>query len=173
MKRLIAAAGLIMVLLSAFEVQAGDPDAILGKWCDEERKIEFEIYKYDGKFIGKILWLREPYYPADDPKGMGGKPRVDRENPETAKRNRPLLGIDVVWNLVYAGENTWTDGLIYDPRNGSIYHCKVTIEGNDMMSVRNFIGVSLLGITKTLTRLNKPQDFAENQRNDASKTRMR
>ncbi len=142
-----------LVLCMVPAAGAQSPDAVLGKWWNEEKDAQVEIYSCEGKYCGKIVMLKEPNYPADDPKGMAGKPKVDRENPEADMRGRPLLGMNLVWGFTPAGENVWEGGLIYNPREGKTYKCKLTLESPDRLKVRGFIGISLIGKTNVWTRV--------------------
>jgi len=151
-KGFLFAAVLVMVLF-ATSVFAAGPDDIVGKWWNQEKTSQIEIFAYQGTYAGKIVWLKDPLYPADDPKGMGGKPRVDRENPDASKRGNPLLGMVMVWGFTYSGDNLWENGFIYDPRDGKTYKCKMTLKKKDVLDVRGFIGVSLFGKTNTWTRV--------------------
>ena len=99
-------------------LHAQNPDAIVGKWWNEEKTAQIEVYSCDGKFCGKIIWLKEPHYPAEDPKGMAGKPRIDRENPDPSKKEGPILGMNMVWGFSFSKETLWEGGFIYDPREG-------------------------------------------------------
>ncbi len=142
-----------LVLCMVPAAGAQSPDAVLGKWWNEEKDAQVEIYSCEGKYCGKIVMLKEPNYPANDPKGMAGKPKVDRENPEADKRERPLLGMNLVWGFTPAGEKAWEGGLIYNPREGKTYKCKLTLESPDRLKVRGFIGISLIGKTNVWTRV--------------------
>jgi uncharacterized protein (DUF2147 family) len=143
--------GILLILASVANTQT--PDAIVGKWWNEEKDAQIEVYPCEGKFCGKIIWLKEPNYPDNDPKGMGGKPRVDRENPDSSKRERPTLGMNIVWGFVHSGEHLWEGGFIYNPRDGKTYKCKLTLENPDRLKVRGFVGVSLIGKTNIWTRV--------------------
>jgi uncharacterized protein (DUF2147 family) len=153
MRKSLFAIGIIVVFLFAPAVHAADSGAILGKWWNQEKTSQIEIVRHQGKYVGKIVWLKDPVYPADDPKGMAGKTKVDRENPDLSKRNQPLLGMIMVWGFTYAGDNLWENGSIYDPREGKTYRCKMTLKSPDVLDVRGFIGVSLFGKTNTWTRV--------------------
>ncbi len=139
-------------LLLVFDLHAQTPDAILGTWWNQEKEAQIEIYKCDGRYCGRIVFLKEPNYPANDPKGMAGKPKVDRENPDPAKREQPILGINLVGGFIHTGKNIWENGFIYDPRDGKTYKCKMTLESPDNLKVRGFIGISLIGKTNNWTR---------------------
>ncbi len=145
--------GMGVGLLLASAVHAQNPDAIVGKWWNQEKEAQIEIYACDGKYCGRIAWLKEPNYLADDPKGMSGKPRIDRENPDPSKRERPILGMNLVWGFSFSGGNLWEGGFIYDPREGKTYKCKMTLVSPDHLKVRGFIGISLIGKTNDWARV--------------------
>ena len=153
MKKAFMVFGLMAALLMTSAVHAQNPDAIVGKWWNQEKEAQIEIYACDGKYCGKIVWLIQPNYPAEDQKGMGGKPRVDRENPDPTKKGRSILGMDLLWGFTFSGGNLWEGGNIYDPREGKTYKCKMTLETPDQLKVRGFLGISLIGKTNEWTRV--------------------
>jgi len=152
-KRILFLLALALALSLAAAGFAQKPDALLGKWWNEEKDAHIEIYSCADKICGKIVWLKEPNYPADDPKGMAGKTKVDRENPDPAKKGQPILGLNLVWGFTPAGENVWEGGSIYNPREGKTYRCKMTLENLDTLKVRGFIGISLIGKTNIWARV--------------------
>ncbi len=153
MKRLAYALAAVFLLCLCGNAYAQNADAIVGKWLDGKGKAHIEIYKGDGgKYFGKIVWLKEPAYPADDKKGMAGKTKVDRENPDPAKRNQPILGLLILRDFVFSG-SIWEQGRIYDPENGKDYKCKMTLSTPDTLDVRGFIGFSMFGRTDNWTRV--------------------
>jgi uncharacterized protein (DUF2147 family) len=153
MKRIAVLLGLSFLLFLPAGLHAQKADAIVGKWLNGKQTAHVEIVKADGKYSGKIVWLKEPVYPANDKKGMAGKEKVDRENPDPARRNRPTLGLLVLRGFVFASEGHWDSGLIYDPENGKDYKCKMTLKSADVLDVRGYIGISLIGRTETWTRV--------------------
>ena len=153
MKKILVLLPLGIILILASVAVAQDPEPFVGKWWTEERDAQIEIYSCEGKLCGKIVWLKEPNFPEDDSKGMGGKPKIDRENPDVSKRERPLLGMNLVWGFTPSGKNIWEGGFIYDPRDGKSYKCKLTLENPDRLKVRGFIGISLLGKSTTWSRV--------------------
>ena len=153
MKKTLIIFGMAVALLLASRVHSQNPDAIVGIWWNQEKEAQIEIYPCDGKYCGRIIWLKEPNYLANDPKGMAGKPKVDRENPDPSKRERPILGMNLVWGFSFSGRNLWENGFIYDPREGKTYKCKMTLETPDHLKVRGFIGISLIGKTNDWSRV--------------------
>jgi uncharacterized protein (DUF2147 family) len=145
---------LILISLALFSTAsaAERADAILGLWTTEGDKARVGIAQENGVYAGRIVWLKEPLYPADDSQGMSGKPKVDRKNPDIALRARPILGLALVNGFHYAGSNVWSGGTIYDPESGKIYSCKITLMANGSLQVRGYIGISLFGRTTVWAR---------------------
>ena len=153
MKKIACLLGLVFLLFAPVRANAQNQDAVLGKWLNGKQTAQIEITKSDGKYFGKIVWLKEPVYPGDDKKKMAGKQKVDRENPDPTRHATPLLGLLVLRNFVFAGKNLWEQGQIYDPDNGKDYRCKMTLTSADVLNVRGFIGISLIGRTDVWTRV--------------------
>ena len=118
-------------------------DKIEGLWLNEEKDAKIQIYKArDGKFYGKIVWLRDPI--------ENGKPKMDKKNPKDQLKNQPLVEL-VILKGFNADGNTYEDGTIYDPNNGKTYDCKMTYKGKTL-AIRGFIGFSLFGRTTVWER---------------------
>jgi uncharacterized protein (DUF2147 family) len=152
MKRLMILAAGIMFLWAASSAIGAETDGILGVWLTQGGKYKVEIFKCGEAFCGKVVGLAEPEYPVGDEKGMAGKAKVDRNNPEESLRSRPLLGLQIMKGFTYAGNGTWKGGTIYDPDNGKTYKCKITQPKADQLNVRGYIGISLLGRTEEWVR---------------------
>jgi uncharacterized protein (DUF2147 family) len=130
---------------STFFAQNAEADKILGTWLTTEGKAKIQITKYGEKYGGKIVWLKVP-------NDENGKPKVDKKNPDESKRQNPTLGLSNLLGFVYDGDGKYEDGTIYDPANGKTYQCVMTLEG-DVLKVRGFVGVTMLGRTETWTRV--------------------
>ena len=146
------AAVVALFLLTAIALNAAEPSPIVGVWTTDEAKGTVEVFEREGKFCARIVSLAEPNYPADDKKGMGGKPRIDRENPDPKLRDRPIIGLEIMHGLKPASTNKWDGGRIYDPETGNTYSCKMTLVKTNELHLRGFLGISLIGRTTTWTR---------------------
>jgi uncharacterized protein (DUF2147 family) len=59
----------------------------------------------------------------------------------------------VLKNFVFDGKDEWEDGTIYDPKNGKTYSCYIRYaEYPNLLKIRGYIGVSLLGRTTYWTK---------------------
>jgi uncharacterized protein (DUF2147 family) len=155
MKRIAAA--VITVLFMVAPLMAGDGDAILGVWATDPDgnggQAHIEIYAVGDHYSGKIVWLEEPLYTAEDEDGEEGEPKIDRNNPDPDLQSRPIMGLELMQGFKFDGKGTWKKGTIYDPDNGKTYKCKVRIGGDGELNVRGYIGVSMLGRTSVWTRV--------------------
>jgi len=123
---------------------AQSKDAIVGKWLNSSGEGQIEIYKKGDKYYGKLAWLKEP--------NLNGKPKTDSKNPTGSLQNRPLLNLEILKDFVYE-DGKWTDGTIYDPKSGKTYSCNISLKSNEVMNVRGYIGISLLGRSETFRRV--------------------
>jgi uncharacterized protein (DUF2147 family) len=144
---------LFMITLSSFcflFIQNADADKIAGTWLNQEGTAQIQVVKLEsgafaGKYYGKIVWLQTP---EED-----GKPKMDKNNPDAAKKTTPLMGLIILKDFKYdEGSKEWNGGTIYDPKNGKTYSCKINLKENKL-NVRGYVGISLLGRTAVWTRV--------------------
>ena len=83
-----------------------------------------------------------------------GKPKVDDENPDPALQDRPIIGLVILKDFEFDGEEEWEDGTIYDPKNGKTYSCYMHIDEEGVLKIRGFIGFSWIGRSSYWTRVN-------------------
>jgi uncharacterized protein (DUF2147 family) len=150
MKKIIATAAMLVLL--AATAYAGGGDDILGVWNNQEKDAKIEIQKCGDTYCGKIVWLMVPNYPAGSEEGVPGTPKVDHNNPDKNLRRSPVMGLQIVHDFSYAGNNKWTGGRVYDPKNGRTYSGKLTLVSPTQLNLRGFIGISLIGRTAVWTK---------------------
>ena len=141
MKTILLTALLAITFASTIKAQT-KADAILGEWLSEKKDSRFLIYKQGTEYYGKIVW------------GTGSDPK-DSKNPDEKLRGRELIGLTMLNEFVFDGDDTWEDGTIYDPREGKTYSCKLNLKSTDQLCVRGFIGISLFGRSEIWTRFKK------------------
>lgn len=135
-----------MNVSKAQTAEVPESDKIVGVWEVGSGKARVKISKYGDKFGGKIVWLKEPTY-AD------GTKKVDKNNPDETKRSTPLLGYNNLLGFSYKGKSEYDGGTIYDPENGNVYNCNISLKDDNTLEVRGYIGVSLFGRTDTWKRV--------------------
>jgi uncharacterized protein (DUF2147 family) len=130
-----------------------ESDSMLGSWNNEEHDASIEIYRCGEKYCGRITWIKEPTYPTNDKNRKDGQPRTDDNNPDPKLRNRPIIGLTIMKDFIYAGKNIWEGGTVYDPKNGKTYKGKMTLISHNQMKLRGFVIFSLFGRTTVWTRI--------------------
>ncbi len=157
MRRTLLMVVAAMVVLAAIPVVAGDGDDVLGLWATapgtENGQAHVEVVRNGEVYSGHIVWLEKPTYPPDDPGGMAGQARVDRNNPDAALRSQPIIGLEIFDGMVWDGKSEWRKGRIYDPDNGKTYKCYMRLDPDGTLKLRGYIGFSLLGRTSVWTRV--------------------
>ena len=69
------------------------------------------------------------------------------------RKNQPVIGLVIIRNMKQDG-NEYDGGDILDPESGSVYRCKMHLEQDGTrLSLRGYIGFSLLGRSQTWERL--------------------
>lgn len=129
---------------------AGD---ISGTWrtLDEETgKSRADVVmskQEDGTYSGRISVVR----PLE-----GEEPVMICEKCRGDLKNAPLVGLEIVKGFKRNDKhpNEYSDGQVLDPKNGKVYKGKATLSDDGKeLSMRGFIGISLLGRTTVWTRI--------------------
>lgn len=122
----------LSVAASAALAQTNPPNA-LGLWLDDEGKAGIQIERCERALCGKVVWLKEP-------NDTAGKPWKDILNPEAAKRDTPVCGLQIIGDLKRETDGNWTGGWVYDPEEGKRYNFEVTVKDADTLQVLAFEG---------------------------------
>ncbi len=61
-------------------------------------------------------------------------PGKDDRNPDPSKRNRSVLGMEVLIDMRPAGENLWS-GTSYNADDGQYYSAKISLEGESSLKI--------------------------------------
>jgi uncharacterized protein (DUF2147 family) len=143
---------IVAVFLMASVARASEGDAILGSWNTEEHDAVIEIFRCGDSYCGRIAWIKEPNYTAEDRNGKEGQPKVDANNPDPGLRNRPLVGLELMRDFAYAGNNVWKGGKIYDPERGKTYNGFMSLISRNTLHLKGYILIPLFGRTTVWTR---------------------
>lgn len=147
MKQKIASLILIASLISFIAHSQNKADDITGIWLTGGKEpAKIQIYKAGEKYFGKIIWLQNPT--------ENGKPKVDINNPDKAKRSNPVIGLVILSGFKFDGDEEWKGGDIYDPESGKTYSSYMYLKDKTTLKVRGYAGISLFGRTETWTRTN-------------------
>lgn len=135
-----------LVLLFVLFFQIVQSQSFLGKWktIDDEtgkEKAVVEIYEVDGKIYGRIVEILEVEHRFKKCTLCQG-----------TDKDKPIMGLIFIKGLTKDGDE-YSGGKILDPKNGKLYKCYITLEGDDKLKVRGYIGISLFGRTQYWKRV--------------------
>ncbi len=140
----VAATILAAAALAERAAIAAEKLSPLGVWLalgDDGGKGHIEIYECGDKLCGKLVWSSDPEV-------------RDIHNPDESKRDRLVVGTDILTELTPDGENFWDSGRIYDSTTGKTWNCNITVlPGNDKLKIRGYWGISLFGQSRVWDRV--------------------
>lgn len=116
----------------------------VGTWLsfdDETGEVNshLKITEKDGKLYCHIAKLIEPEFTTCT------KCKGD-------KKDQPMVGLEIIWDLKQKSKTKWTGGKILDPEIGKTYKCKIEVAG-DKLKVRGYLGSPMFGRTVEWKRL--------------------
>lgn len=138
MKSIPAAVAALTMSLLANPAWAADPS---GLWLTDDGGAKIKVAKCGANICGNVAWLR-------DPNDATGKPKTDKNNADTSKRGRPIIGLPIVLSMKPDGADKWS-GQIYNAEDGKTYAANITLAGTTM-KVQGC--VSVFCKTRTWTR---------------------
>jgi uncharacterized protein (DUF2147 family) len=145
MSRNIALATFAVLWITAVTpAAAGDPR---GNWMTDDGKAKIAIVSCGGALCGNIVALTEPIDPGT------GKPKTDSNNPDTAKRIRPLVGVQIVIDMKPDSADKWT-GQVYNAEDGKTYSGSITLVDAKTLTLQGCALGGLICKNRTWKRAN-------------------
>jgi uncharacterized protein (DUF2147 family) len=117
-----------------------------GTWLTQGGASRIKIADCGGALCGTIVWLKEPN---DD----GGKPKTDKNNPDAAKKTKPLIGTLIVLGMKPSGAGKWA-GQVYNAEDGKTYSGNLTYTGGNSLQLQGCALGGLVCKSQTWTKVN-------------------
>ena len=136
---------LAIIVPGAFAEQPAD---VAGVWLSPNANMRVRVGPCGPALCGHVVWMKS----SNDP--QTGEPLTDRNNPDPAKRNRPILGMPMITDLKpgrAAGE--WT-GQVYLPNEGKTSNVDFSMDGSNELKIKVCRLAGLLCRTLAWTRVN-------------------
>jgi uncharacterized protein (DUF2147 family) len=130
---------LIMLASGLASAKAADPT---GDWRVADGVANIRVAQCNGSMWGVVAWEKEP----------GGR---DTNNPDVSKKNRPTLGMPILFDMKKKpGADQW-EGQVYNAKDGQLYSSTIAPIGTDQLEIRGCVLGFLCG-GETWTRVAPP-----------------
>lgn len=108
-----------------------------GTWLTQSGDTKVRIAPCAAAFCGTIVWQKTP--------------TNDVNNPDPAKRSRPLVGVQLMSGLTGTGADRYA-GKLYNPEDGKTYTGKITMQGPATMKLSGCVLGGLVCKAQTWTK---------------------
>ena len=115
----------------------------MGTWLTQTGTSRVKIADCGGALCGTIVWLKEP--------NEDGKPKTDKNNPDAARKTKPLIGTQIVLGMKPSGADKWV-GQVYNAEDGKTYSGNLTLTGDNTLQLQGCALGGLLCKSQTWTR---------------------
>lgn len=115
----------------------------IGLWLTENERSAIQVENCGDKLCGYIAWI------------IDGGMQIDAKNPEEKLQGQPMCGLQIMQGLQQSESNAnkWDDGKIYKADDGDIYDASLKMNDADNLTVRGYMGISLLGKSQKWKRV--------------------
>ena len=136
---------LVLTLVAGPALAAGPtakPDPA-GDWLVHDGTAVIRIAPCGDALCGSIAWT----------KAQGG---FDENNPDPAKRNRPIIGLPILLGMKPSSDGRW-GGEVYNAENGKTYTSHIWLKSDDVLRIEGCVlGFLCGGEDWTRTQLETP-----------------
>ncbi|ASP32032.1 DUF2147 domain-containing protein [Labrenzia sp. VG12] len=111
-----------------------------GDWVRPNGASKIRISSCGNSLCGKLIWLREP--------------RNDTQNPDTSKRDRSLVGVQIVQSMKPTSQENQWKGKVYNAEDGKTYTGFIKLTSANKLKLEGCVMGGLICKGETWTRAN-------------------
>ncbi len=153
MKRLILAATMLGLMTTGVSAQESK---VFGTWLTASGVAQVKIGPCtegaSGALCGFIIGLINPKGP--DGKVVAPEIATDYRNADPKLRSRKVIGMPLIWGFKKTNDpNVFEGGQIYNGENGKVYSANISLQPDDTLRLRGYVGSPMFGETQVWTRV--------------------
>lgn len=135
------------------EARADDPS---GNWLVADRSAQMKVELCPDGYYASIEWERQP--------------GIDSQNPDPAKRGRPLSGVSILMAMKSMNANEW-DGQVYNPKDGRVYRARMRLSPPNALRIEGCVLGGLICDGETWSRVEPATTGANHARQASARPR--
>lgn len=116
------------------KIMIDESEKIIGVWYTDDKTSKIQIYKIEGQYFGKIVWM------------------ATKES-KVELKIKPQIGYQIFKKFIFEGKNVWSGGQVSDPISGMTVSGKMTLKNENTLNVRGYLGAPMFGKTVVLSRV--------------------
>lgn len=132
---------LFIIAFFVFPLMGMAQNKFVGMWKnlddeDDKEKSHIKVYIENNELKATVVKLL---------------PHATLRNCESCKgalKNKPIEGMSIMYGMKKQSDGTYSGGTILNPKNGKEYKCTISLDDDNKMKVRGYIGISALGKTQ-------------------------
>lgn len=117
---------------------AQDASKVAGVWQSQSGITRVKVSPCGAGLCGHVVWQRSP--------------SKDVYNPDPSKRERPIVGLQLVSNMKQVSPNEWS-GAIYNYEDGQTYRGKVKVVSANAIEIGGCVMGGMICQSKTWTKV--------------------
>lgn len=130
---------LLAALCAVSTPSLADANKVSGVWQSQSGITRVKVVPCGTGLCGHVVWQKNP--------------SKDVHNPDPAKRDRPIVGLQLVSNMKQVSENEWS-GAIYNYEDGQTYAGKVKVVHGSAIEIGGCVMGGMICQSKTWTKVN-------------------
>jgi uncharacterized protein (DUF2147 family) len=111
-----------------------------GVWLTQKGDAHVRIAPCGGALCGTIVWLKDPI------DSETRRPVADTHNPDPGRRNRPIMGLQIMFGMKPSGPDRWS-GHFYNSDDGKTYEGNLVLLGPNAVKAEGCLLAICMGET--------------------------